>query len=91
MHVTLKGCVAIQFKMLTYYIYAPLLNRIDALPLNAIYNFETYSIILIFINLIRTYLNFITAHLSSGNSSDMKKGWFSANEPPMKGGQNEAL
>jgi hypothetical protein len=24
-------------------VYAPLLNRIDALPLNAIYNFETAS------------------------------------------------
>jgi hypothetical protein len=29
------------FKMLTYCVYAPLLNRIDALPLNAIYNFKT--------------------------------------------------
>ena len=26
------GCVAIRFKMLTYFVYAPLLNRIDALP-----------------------------------------------------------
>jgi len=26
--------------MLTYYVYAPLLNRIDALPLNVIYNFK---------------------------------------------------
>jgi hypothetical protein len=43
LHLTSKGCVAIRFRMLTYYIYAPLLNRIDALPLNAIYNFETAS------------------------------------------------
>ena len=39
MHLTLNGCVAIRSKMLTYYVYAPLLNRIDALPLNVIYNF----------------------------------------------------
>ena len=26
-----------------YYVYAPLLNLIDALPLNVIYNFETAS------------------------------------------------
>jgi hypothetical protein len=32
--------------MLTYYVYAPLLNRIDALPMNATYNFETlFSIV----------------------------------------------
>ena len=37
------GCVAIWFKILTYLKYAPLSNRIDALPLNAIYNFETAS------------------------------------------------
>jgi hypothetical protein len=37
------GRVAIRFKMLTYCVYAPLLNRIDALPLNAIYNSETAS------------------------------------------------
>jgi hypothetical protein len=29
--------------MLTYYVYAPLLKRIDALAPNAIYNFETAS------------------------------------------------
>jgi len=34
MHLTPNGGVAIRFKMLTYYVYAPLLNRIDALPLN---------------------------------------------------------
>jgi hypothetical protein len=39
MHLTLNGYVAIQFKMLTYSVYAPLLNRIDALPLNMIYYF----------------------------------------------------
>jgi hypothetical protein len=39
MHLTPKGFVAIRFKMLTYYVYAPLLNRIDASPLNVIYNF----------------------------------------------------
>jgi hypothetical protein len=38
-----NGSVPIRFKMLTYFVYAPLLNRIDALPLNAIYNFETAS------------------------------------------------
>jgi len=43
MHLTSNGRVAIRFIMLTYYVYAPLLNRIDALPLNAIYNFETVS------------------------------------------------
>ena len=43
MHLTPNGCVAIRFKMLTYYMLAPLLNLIDALPLNAIYNFETAS------------------------------------------------
>jgi hypothetical protein len=30
--------------MLTYCVYAALLNLIDALPLNVIYNFETASI-----------------------------------------------
>ena len=39
MHLTLNGCVAIRFKMLTYYGYAPLINRIDALPLNVSYYF----------------------------------------------------
>ena len=39
MHLTPKGCVAIRFKMLAYSVYAPLLNRIDALPLNASYYF----------------------------------------------------
>ncbi len=43
LHLASKGCVAIWFKILTYLKYAPLLNRIDALPLNAIYNFETAS------------------------------------------------
>jgi hypothetical protein len=43
MHLTSNGCVAIRFKMLTYCVYAPLLNLIDALPLNVIYNFETAS------------------------------------------------
>ena len=42
LHLASNGRVAIQFKMLTYYVYAPLLKRIDALPLNAIYNFETF-------------------------------------------------
>ena len=31
--------IAIRFKMLTYSVYALLLNRIDALPLNVIYYF----------------------------------------------------
>ena len=55
MHLTPNGCVATQsmiqhlskfskvhpiwFKMLTYYVYAPLLNQIDALPLNVSYYF----------------------------------------------------
>ena len=39
MHLTPKGCVAIRFKMLTYFVYAPLLNRIGAVPLNASYYF----------------------------------------------------
>ena len=40
MHLTPNGCVAIRFKMLAYCrVYAPLLNRIDALPLNVIYYF----------------------------------------------------
>jgi hypothetical protein len=39
MHITLKGRVAIRFKMLTYCVYAPLLNRIGALPLSVIYYF----------------------------------------------------
>jgi len=43
MHLASNGSVAIWFKMLTYYVYAPLLNQIGALPLNAIYNFETAS------------------------------------------------
>ena len=34
------------FKILTYFVYAPLLNLIDALPLNAIYNFETASMVI---------------------------------------------
>jgi hypothetical protein len=41
MHLTPNGCVAIRFKMLTYSVYAPLLNRIDALPLSVIYIFKT--------------------------------------------------
>ena len=44
LHLASNGRVAIRFKMLTYYVYAPLLNRIDALPLNTTYNFETASI-----------------------------------------------
>ena len=43
MHLSSNGCVAIRFKMLTYCVYAPLLNRIDALPLNANYLFELAS------------------------------------------------
>ena len=43
MHLTSNRCVAIRFKMLTYCVYAALLNLIDALPLNPIYNFETAS------------------------------------------------
>ena len=39
MHLTPKGCVAIRFKMHTYCVYAPLLNRIDGLPLGVIYYF----------------------------------------------------
>jgi hypothetical protein len=39
MHLTPMGCVTIRFKMLTYSVYAPLLNRIDALPLDVIYYF----------------------------------------------------
>jgi hypothetical protein len=39
MHLSLNGCVAIRFKMLTYCVYALRLNRIDALPLNVIYYF----------------------------------------------------
>jgi len=39
MHLTLNGCVASRFKMLTYYVYAPLLKRIGALPLNVSYYF----------------------------------------------------
>ena len=39
MHVTLNGCVAIRCKMLTYSVYAALLNRIDASPLNVFYYF----------------------------------------------------
>ena len=44
MHLTSNGCVAIRFKMLTYCVYAPLLNLIGAIPLNVIYNFETASL-----------------------------------------------
>jgi len=43
MHFTSNGCVAIRFKMLTYCVYAALLNLIDALPLKVTYNFETAS------------------------------------------------
>ena len=43
LHLVSNGSVAIRFKMLTYYVYAPLFNRIDALTLNTIYNFETSS------------------------------------------------
>ncbi len=39
MHLTSNGCVAIWFAMLTYEMYAPLTNKIDALPLNIIYYF----------------------------------------------------
>jgi hypothetical protein len=39
MHLTSNGCVAISFAMLTYDVYAPLTNKIDALPLNVIYYF----------------------------------------------------
>jgi hypothetical protein len=40
-HLVSDGCVAIRLKMLTYSVYAPLLNRIDALPSNTIWGFET--------------------------------------------------
>ena len=56
LHLALNGCVAIRFKMLTYSVYAPLLNRIDALPLNTIYNFETASKISIFTVAIQFFL-----------------------------------
>ena len=45
-HLASNGCVAIRFKMLTYFVYAPLLNRIDALPLNTIWGFKTIFIFL---------------------------------------------
>ena len=38
-----NGCVAIWYKMLTYFVYAPLLNQIGALPLNISYYLETES------------------------------------------------
>ena len=41
LHLTPNGCVAIRLIMLTYSVYAPLLIRIDALPLNVIYIFKT--------------------------------------------------
>jgi hypothetical protein len=37
------GCVAIHFEMLTYLKYAPLSNRIDALPSNMIWGFQATS------------------------------------------------
>ncbi len=43
LHLASKGFVTIWFKMLTYCVYAPLLNPIDASPLKASYNFETAS------------------------------------------------
>jgi hypothetical protein len=39
MHLTPMGCVAIRITMLAYSVYAPLLIRIDALPLDVIYYF----------------------------------------------------
>jgi len=43
MHLTPNGIVAIRFKMLTYFVYAPLLNQIDTSPLNVSYDFEIAS------------------------------------------------
>jgi hypothetical protein len=45
------GSSSIRFKMLTYFVYAPLLNRIDALPLNVSYIFEMDSNLLTILNL----------------------------------------
>jgi hypothetical protein len=42
-HLLLEDCVAIRSKMLTYFVYAPLLNRIDALPSNKIWGVKTNS------------------------------------------------
>ena len=38
-----EGCGSVRFIMLTYFVYAPLLNRIDALPSNIRWGFETTS------------------------------------------------
>ena len=43
MHLTPNGCSAIRFKIFTCSVYAPLLNRIDALPLNVSYILEAAS------------------------------------------------
>jgi hypothetical protein len=42
-HLMLDSCVAIRCKMLTYYVYAPLLNRIGALLSSLIWSSETIS------------------------------------------------
>jgi hypothetical protein len=43
-HLVSDGCVALRFEMLTYSVYAPLSNRIVALPSNTTWAFETTSI-----------------------------------------------
>jgi hypothetical protein len=40
-----NSCVAIRFKMLTYSVYAPLLNRIDALLSNMLKGLEASFLI----------------------------------------------
>jgi len=51
MHLWSNGGVAIRFEMLTHCVYAAFLNLIDTLPLNAIYNFETASIVIALISI----------------------------------------
>jgi hypothetical protein len=43
-HLASDGCVANRFEMLTYFVYAPLPKRFDALPSNTIWGFETISV-----------------------------------------------
>ena len=42
-HLVSDGCVPIRFKMLTYFVYAPLFNRIDTLPSKTIWDFDIIS------------------------------------------------
>jgi hypothetical protein len=56
-HLVSDGGVAISFEMLTYYKYAPLSNKIDALPSNTTWGFKPIFVLDIKNNLHKTTIS----------------------------------